>query len=75
MIIGLLYVVSAVGCGLANSVRMFVAARLLGGIGIGFSTVAAPLYISEIAPAAFRGRLAGLFQFNQRLHIGEPTSE
>jgi sugar porter (SP) family MFS transporter len=62
--VGVLYVVSAVGCGFANSVGMFVTARVLGGIGIGISTVAAPLYISEIAPAAYRGRLAGLFQFN-----------
>ena len=62
--IGVLYVLSAVGCGFANSAAMFVVARLIGGIGIGISTVAAPLYISEIAPAAFRGRLAGLFQFN-----------
>jgi sugar porter (SP) family MFS transporter len=43
---------------------MFIVARVLGGIGIGISTVAAPLYISEIAPAAYRGRLAGMFQFN-----------
>jgi len=64
LFIGALYVVSAIGCGLANSVSVFVVARFLGGIGIGISTVAAPLYISEIAPAAFRGRLAGLFQFN-----------
>ena len=64
LFIGVLYVLSAVGCGFAKSAAMFVMARLLGGIGIGISTVAAPLYISEIAPAAFRGRLAGLFQFN-----------
>ena len=64
LFIGVLYVLSAIGCGFANSVAMFVVARLLGGIGIGISTVAAPLYISEIAPASFRGRLAGLFQFN-----------
>ncbi len=38
--------------------------ELLAGIGIGVSTVAAPLYISEIAPPAYRGRLAGMFQFN-----------
>jgi sugar porter (SP) family MFS transporter len=43
---------------------MFIAARVIGGIGIGISTVAAPLYISEISPPAYRGRLAGLFQFN-----------
>jgi len=59
-----LYVISAVGCGFAGGVGMFIAARFIGGIGIGISTVAAPLYISEIAPAAHRGRLAGMFQFN-----------
>jgi sugar porter (SP) family MFS transporter len=62
--IGLLYVISAVGCGYAWNVQSFIAARFIGGIGIGISTVAAPLYISEIAPPTYRGRLAGLFQFN-----------
>jgi SP family arabinose:H+ symporter-like MFS transporter len=64
LLIGVLYILSAVGCGLANGVGMFIVARLIGGIGIGISTVAAPLYISEIAPPAYRGRLAGMFQFN-----------
>ena len=64
LFIGVLYVLSALGCGFANSVGMFVAARFIGGLGIGISTVAAPLYISEIAPPAYRGRLAGMFQFN-----------
>jgi len=62
--IGVLYVISALGCGFANGISMFIAARVIGGIGIGISTVAAPLYISEIAPPAYRGRLAGMFQFN-----------
>ena len=62
--IGVLYIISAVGCGFAWDVYSFVIARFLGGIGIGVSTVAAPLYISEIAPPAHRGRLAGMFQFN-----------
>ena len=62
--IGVLYIISAVGCGLAPEVWSFIAARFLGGVGIGISTVAAPLYISEIAPPAHRGRLAGMFQFN-----------
>ena len=62
--IGVLYVISAVGCGFAPDVWSFIAARFIGGIGIGVSTVAAPLYISEIAPPAHRGRLAGMFQFN-----------
>ena len=62
--IGLLYVISAIGCGFAWDVWSFIIARFLGGIGIGVSTVTAPLYISEIAPPAHRGRLAGMFQFN-----------
>jgi sugar porter (SP) family MFS transporter len=62
--IGVLYLVSAIWSGLATDVYSFIAARLIGGVGIGISTVAAPLYISEISPAKFRGRLAGMFQFN-----------
>ncbi len=64
ILIGVLYVLSAVGCAFANGVGTFIGARFLGGLGIGISTVAAPLYISEIAPPAYRGRLAGMFQFN-----------
>ena len=62
--IGVLYLVSALGCGFAVDVNTFIAARFIGGLGIGISTVAAPLYISEISPPAHRGRLAGMFQFN-----------
>ena len=62
--VGVLYVVSALWCALAPNLTEFSIARALGGIGIGVSTVAAPLYISEIAPAKYRGRLAGMFQFN-----------
>jgi len=62
--IGVLYFVSAVWSGIANDVWSFIIARAIGGIGVGISTVAAPLYIAEIAPAERRGRLAGLFQFN-----------
>ncbi|MEN0111697.1 MAG: sugar porter family MFS transporter, partial [Planctomycetota bacterium] len=62
--IGLLYFVSAVWSGLATDVTSFVAARFIGGVGVGVSTVAAPLYIAEISPPRLRGRLTGLFQFN-----------
>lgn len=62
--IGILYLVSAIGSGLAPDVYTFIIARFIGGVGVGISTVAAPLYISEIAPPAKRGRLAGMFQFN-----------
>ena len=62
--IGVLYFVSAVWSGLATDVTSFMVARFIGGLGVGVSTVAAPLYIAEIAPAGHRGRLAGMFQFN-----------
>ncbi len=62
--IGVLYFIGAVASGLATNVSMFIVARVIGGLGIGISTVAAPLFISEIAPPKQRGRLAGMFQFN-----------
>ncbi len=62
--IGALYFISAVWSGLAGGTVAMIFARLLGGIGVGIATVAAPLYISEIAPPQYRGRLAGMFQFN-----------
>jgi MFS transporter, SP family, arabinose:H+ symporter len=62
--IGILYFVGAVGSALATNVGTFIAARAIGGLGIGISTVVAPMYISEIAPPKHRGRLAGMFQFN-----------
>jgi sugar porter (SP) family MFS transporter len=67
--IGALYFVSAVWSGLATDVWSFSVARFIGGLGVGISTVASPLYISEISPPAARGRLAGLFQFNIVLGI------
>ncbi|MET9328971.1 sugar porter family MFS transporter [Tsukamurella sp. NPDC003166] len=69
--IGVLYVVSAVGCALAptSSVEVLQAFRFLGGLGIGASSVCAPIYTAEIAPPKFRGRLVGLVQFNIVLGI------
>ena len=67
--IGALFLASAMGSALAPNVGVFIVARFVGGIGIGISTVAAPLYISEIAPPAQRGRLAAMFQFNIVLGI------
>ena len=60
--IGVIYAVSAVGAAIAWDPWSFMAFRLLGGVGIGASSVAAPAYIAEIAPAARRGRLVALFQ-------------
>ena len=62
--IGVLYLLGAAGSALAPNVWVFIAARAIGGLGIGISTVVAPMYISEIAPPKHRGRLAGMFQFN-----------
>jgi len=62
--IGVLYFVGAVGSAFAQNVWIFIAARVIGGLGIGISTVVAPMFISEIAPPKYRGRLAGMFQFN-----------
>jgi sugar porter (SP) family MFS transporter len=62
--IGVLYFAGAVGSGLAPNVTVFIIARVIGGLGIGISTVVAPMYIAEIAPAKHRGQLAGMFQFN-----------
>jgi sugar porter (SP) family MFS transporter len=62
--IGILYLVGAIGSALVSNVGIFIAARVIGGLGIGISTVVAPMYISEIAPAKYRGRLGGMFQFN-----------
>ena len=62
--VGILYFVSAVWSGLATDVYTFSLARFIGGVGVGVSTIAAPLYIAEISPPSSRGRLAGMFQFN-----------
>jgi len=62
--IGILYLLSALGSALAPGVYIFMAFRLLGGFAIGASSVVAPMYISEIAPAKNRGKLVATFQFN-----------
>lgn len=62
--IGVFYLVSALGSALANDVNTFMFFRFLGGLGVGASSVVAPMYISEIAPAKRRGQLVALYQFN-----------
>ena len=59
-----LYIVSAVGCALAWNWPSFLIARFIGGLAIGGSSVLGPVYVAELAPAAYRGRLVGLFQIN-----------
>ncbi len=63
-IMAMLYLVSAFGCAFAWNWYALVFFRFIGGLGIGGSSVLGPMYIAEIAPANWRGRLVGVFQFN-----------
>ena len=63
-IMALLYLLSSLGCAFAWSWPALVVFRFLGGLGIGGSSVLGPVYIAELAPAKWRGRLVGLFQIN-----------
>src|SRR6476620_467132 len=67
--IGVLYVVGALGSALAHNVEILMLFRFLGGLGVGAASVCAPIYTAEVAPAAHRGRLVGLVQFNIVLGI------
>jgi sugar porter (SP) family MFS transporter len=58
----LLFLVSAIGTGMANNISWFVFFRIVGGLGIGAASVLSPTYISEIAPPEYRGRFTILFQ-------------
>tara|TARA_R110002033_G_scaffold11633_1_gene36506 strand:+ start:84 stop:1433 length:1350 start_codon:yes stop_codon:yes gene_type:complete len=62
--IGIFYTISAVGSAFANDPITFAVFRFIGGLGVGVSTIAAPAYISEVAPAKDRGKLVALYQFN-----------
>jgi MFS transporter, SP family, arabinose:H+ symporter len=62
--IAILYLVSAVGCGLAPDAYTLMLFRFIGGLSVGASSVVAPMYITEIAPTEKRGQLTALFQFN-----------
>jgi SP family arabinose:H+ symporter-like MFS transporter len=67
--IGLSFFVSSIGAAIAPDVNLFMLFRFLGGLGIGASSVVAPIYISEIAPAKHRGKLVISFQLNIVLGI------
>lgn len=62
--IGIIFLISSVGAAIAKDVYTFMVFRFLGGFAIGASSVVAPIYISEIAPPKYRGRLAASFQLN-----------
>src|SRR6202043_3765778 len=63
-VMAVLYIVSALGCAFAWNWPALVVFRFIGGLGIGGSSVLGPMYIAEIAPPAWRGRLVGCFQLN-----------
>src|SRR6516225_9901871 len=63
-ILAVLYLISALGCAIAWNWTSLVTFRVIGGLAIGGSSVLGPMYIAEIAPATYRGRLVGLFQFS-----------
>jgi len=69
MIVALIFLVTSLGTAFATNWYLFVTLRFIGGLGIGASSVIAPVYISEISPASFRGRLVILFQGNIVLGI------
>ena len=63
-LMAVLYVISALGCAVAWNWPALIFFRFIGGLGIGGSSVLGPMYIAEIAPAKWRGRLVGFFQLN-----------
>ncbi len=63
-IMAILYTISAVGCAFAWNWDVLMVARFIGGLGIGGSSVLGPVYIAELAPAKWRGRMVGMFQIN-----------
>lgn len=63
LITAILFVLSALGCAIMPSLSGVITSRVIGGIGIGIASNVVPLYISEIAPAAIRGRLVTYYQF------------
>lgn len=64
IVIGIVFLVSALGSAFANDVYTFMAFRFLGGLSVGASSVVAPVYISEIAPPKHRGKMGIAFQIN-----------
>jgi sugar porter (SP) family MFS transporter len=63
-VMAIFYVISALGCAFAWNWPALIVFRFVGGLGIGGSSVLGPMYIAEIAPAEWRGRLVGFFQVN-----------
>lgn len=71
IVIAIMYLLSAIGSALApdNAWWLFIFSRFLGGLAVGASSVAGPLYIAEVSPSHWRGRFVAFFQFNIVLGI------
>lgn len=65
----ILFIISAIGCAIAQTPSILVAARIIGGVGVGFAAMVAPMFISELSPAALRGRLVSFYQLAITLGI------
>jgi MFS transporter, SP family, arabinose:H+ symporter len=63
-VMAVFYLSSALGCAFAWNWTSLILFRIIGGLGIGGSSVLAPMYIAELSPPRWRGRLVGLFQVN-----------
>lgn len=63
-VVAAFYLICALGCAFANSLSTIVVARILGGLAVGATSVLGPMYLAEISPAAWRGRLVACFQVN-----------
>src|SRR5438552_10987611 len=70
-VMAVLYLVSALGCAFAWNWSALVLFRFIGGLGIGGSSVLGPMYIAEVAPARWRGRLVGCFQRSEERRVGK----
>lgn len=62
--LALFYLISSIGCVLSPGWRWLLFARFVGGIGVGGSSVVGPVYVAELAPPKWRGRMVGMFQIN-----------
>ncbi|WP_316838199.1 sugar porter family MFS transporter [Pedobacter nutrimenti] len=69
MVSALLFIVSSIGCMVAGTPSFLVVARIVGGIGVGFAAMVAPMFIAELSPANWRGRLVSVYQLAITLGI------
>jgi len=69
ILVSLLFALSCIGAATATSPALFVAARLLGGISVGASSVLSPMYVAEVVPTRYRGSMVSVYQLTITLGI------